>query len=403
MQVRSEVSLGYDSGVSRGFPSVLSLAAMPVQPEASNQSGQTQGPKATKNGTPLVLIALWIAATWVVHSQYGFVPAVVLNACAVAIGLLWKVPVWLAARYPEVEGKDRFDIENESRKTVAQIIGGAGVVAGLYFTGMTFELSRDRQLTDRFEKATQQLGASDKDGGPSREVRVAAIFSLERIAQESERDHWTIMELLSNYVRARAPWPPKVFPRKGHDCSELAPEADVQVALTVIGRRSKERVASDIRDGHHIDLRGTNLMGAKLRGSHLELADLSLAVLHCADLTSAKLDGAYLFATNLWSTKLADAVFAGAKFSATDVTYTDMRFVAKGLRQDQLDGSHCSNSSTRLPEGLVCPTIAQKGGVLGEMQEAFEMLKKSSETGEANGPGGTGTTKNSTAGDSKKK
>ena len=60
-------------------------------------------------------------------------------------------------------------------------------------------------VTDRFTKAIEQLGSDNLA------VRLGGIYALERIAKDSKRDHWTIMEVLTAYVRQNAPWPSKVF------------------------------------------------------------------------------------------------------------------------------------------------------------------------------------------------
>ena len=62
---------------------------------------------------------------------------------------------------------------------------------------------RERRITESFAKAVEQLG-SDK-----LETRLGAIYTLERIAQESAREYWPIMETLTAFVRERAPWPPR--------------------------------------------------------------------------------------------------------------------------------------------------------------------------------------------------
>ncbi|NET00535.1 MAG: hypothetical protein F6K61_08145 [Sphaerospermopsis sp. SIO1G1] len=61
------------------------------------------------------------------------------------------------------------------------------------------KISEDKQITERFAKAIEQL-ASDKI-----EVRLGAIYTLERIAKDSEKDQWTIMEVLTAFVRENAP------------------------------------------------------------------------------------------------------------------------------------------------------------------------------------------------------
>ena len=40
---------------------------------------------------------------------------------------------------------------------------------------------------------------------PNLEVRIGAIYALERIAQDSDRDHVQIMEILCAYIRENAP------------------------------------------------------------------------------------------------------------------------------------------------------------------------------------------------------
>ena len=91
-------------------------------------------------------------------------------------------------------------------------------------------------ITDRINKAVEMLGADKtvkrqrrrgnsrlayakgEDGKPdftkpimeevsepNIEVRIGAIYALERIAQDSDRDHVQIMEILCAYIRQNAP------------------------------------------------------------------------------------------------------------------------------------------------------------------------------------------------------
>jgi hypothetical protein len=123
----------------------------------------------------------------------------------VVVLLLWKIPAWQVARSKELTDEKRFDRENEARKTLAQIVGGLFVLTGLYFSYKTLDLSREGQITDRFTKAIEQLGASDAAGQPKLEVRLGGIYALERIARDSERDYWVIINLLTTYVREHSP------------------------------------------------------------------------------------------------------------------------------------------------------------------------------------------------------
>jgi len=93
----------------------------------------------------------------------------------------------------------------------------------------------DGQVTERFTRAIELLGSSE-NGEPNLEMRLGGIFALERIARDSPEDHWTIMEVLTAYVRENTmPWPP----RDGHEASpeySEPPRVDVQAAMTVIER-----------------------------------------------------------------------------------------------------------------------------------------------------------------------
>jgi hypothetical protein len=78
------------------------------------------------------------------------------------------------------------------------------------------DTAREGQYTDLFTRAVEQLGATrevkryvDVDDGaggkrreqcnetePNLEVRLGAIYALDRVARDSERDHWPIMQVL---------------------------------------------------------------------------------------------------------------------------------------------------------------------------------------------------------------
>src|SRR5207244_4428373 len=136
-----------------------------------------------------------------------------------------------------------------------------------------FELTEQGQVTDRYTKAIEQLGSDKLD------VRIGGIYALERVASDSARDHPTVIEVLSAFVRehSREQWP-SLAPAIAE--SERVVRPDVQAAVTVIGRRDPTR---DIRY-RRIDLTRAYLAGADLSG-----ARLGGAVLTRADLNGARL------------------------------------------------------------------------------------------------------------------
>jgi len=204
---------------------------------------------------------------------------------------------------------------------------GAGLFAAgaLVFTARNFTLSRrtlelteQGQVTDRYTKAIEQLGSDKLD------VRIGGIYALERVARDSARDHPTVIEVLTAFIRehSREPWPPpdpvgEVAPGlfRAEENWERATRPDVQAALTVVGRRDSLRDILWIDLGG-ADLRGVNLRGADLRGANLRGADLTRADLGGADLGRANLRRADLTRAIVVAVDLAGAALDGARWPA---------------------------------------------------------------------------------------
>ena len=82
---------------------------------------------------------------------------------------------------------------------VLSIIAG-GLIAGVFTYIRTVALHRQGRAADqgRFSTAIEQLGS------PLLTVRLGGIYALERIAGDSKRSHWTIMEVLCAFLRTVA-------------------------------------------------------------------------------------------------------------------------------------------------------------------------------------------------------
>jgi uncharacterized protein YjbI with pentapeptide repeats len=158
--------------------------------------------------------------------------------------------------------------------------------------------ARDAQFADRYSRALEQLG-SDAQG-----IRIGGILALEGLALDSPRNHPTVMEVLVAYIREHA---------KGRAEDDRHPRADVQAALTVIGRRKSEQ---DIRP---VNLAGTDLSGADLSHAKLRQAILRNVNLHHADLTGADLNGAQLQNADLRHAYLLVADLRGARLKGADI------------------------------------------------------------------------------------
>ena len=167
----------------------------------------------------------------------------------------------------------------------------------------THELTEQGQVTDRYTKAIEQLGSKEID------VRIGGIYALERIASDSARDYPTVMEVLTAFIREHSH---EQWPLPGPDGAE--PErltrADVQAALTVVGRRLVEL------DIQYIDLSHAAVPFAGLRDATLTGANLRDADLTGANLTRAT-SPARTSATRTSPARTSPARISPARISAT--------------------------------------------------------------------------------------
>jgi hypothetical protein len=190
----------------------------------------------------------------------------------------------------------------------------------------TLELTEQGQVTDRYTKAIEQLGSGKLD------VRIGGIYALERIAGDSARDHPTVMDVLAAFIREHSRERPTATDRDPGDLPPV-PRRDVQVAITVIGRRDPGRdrgqinlARSNLRgaDLRKADLAGATFFKADLTGAVLLDAQAALAVFRQAELSNAILMGANLAGANLIEATLIGARLKGADLTGADLTGADL-------------------------------------------------------------------------------
>ena len=183
-------------------------------------------------------------------------------------------------------------------------------------------------MTDRISKAVEQLGAEktvkvhgkDAEGKditveetkPNIEVRIGAILSLERIAQDSTkhdkgRDHVRVMEILCAYVRENAR-------ATSLDRTELnqpfpSPRIDLQTAITVIKRRHFDQIAVEVAERYRLDLRACDfrmmdLSKGRFAGAMFWRSNFEAATLSHSDLTGTQFYGSLLNYAKWWDADL---------------------------------------------------------------------------------------------------
>jgi uncharacterized protein YjbI with pentapeptide repeats len=169
-------------------------------------------------------------------------------------------------------------------------------------------IAQEGQITERFTRAVEQLGNKE-----SMASRLGGIYALERIAQDSERDHWPIVEILCAFVRENAAWKggDAAVPENVEDMlvSIKEPEPDIRSILKVLGRRT----LANETDNQKLDLLRTDLRRHVLEGAHLEKANISHSRMDWSTLRDTHLDGAFLFNSHLEKVFALKASFKGAQ------------------------------------------------------------------------------------------
>jgi uncharacterized protein YjbI with pentapeptide repeats len=296
---------------------------------------------------------------------------------------IWKVPQWQVGNAPlTVEEKARIDAETSARVTLIQGIGGLLVFTtaavswlNLKATQRNVLVAEEKQVTERFSKAVEMLS------NESIYTCLGGIYALERIAKDSAKDHWQIMEILTAFVREKARLPDDQkpfhitdyyatqedrFDEYGYDYSAeeewdgitrtpnesyiYPTPVDIQAVLTALGRRIRthengkqhrlDLSRTDLRgvvltgDLVEVNLEGANLEGVKLKdvemagvnltGANLELAKFEKADLQGGNLKDARLHWAKFISTKFCGANLIDVDFTEASFQTSDLSQADL-------------------------------------------------------------------------------
>ncbi len=199
-------------------------------------------------------------------------------------------------------------------------LSGFGALFGFYTSIIRTETAEQGQITDRINKAVEGLGRSNLKDEPVVEVRLGALYALERIAQDSIRDHVQIMEILCSYIRHNSPWSNR--PSEVERLQDMEQEKkkekkvnkkfepdglreDIQAALTIIGRR---------KSWPEITQR------MKIEKAQKYIIDLTNCDLHRARIENADLCDAKIIDSNLTRAIIKNTDFTGARICVVDIT-----------------------------------------------------------------------------------
>ena len=268
---------------------------------------------------------------------------------------LEQYPYEVNATDQELASKD-IDRVFAIQAQIYQILGGLALLLGIWVTfrrtrvaerslettNKNLEITEKGHFTERFTKAVDQLGSSQKA------VQIGGIYALEKLAQERIEYHNTIFEILCAFVQ-------EYFSVKNTETDSSEYNTVVLAIIKVIGRRTRPEdeydglidlsntVLKDVNfsQQHQIDLSTSNFNNSQLKGvtfskvnfarSHLLNTQLDnvnfyISNLEGATLTQTKLDHTVIENSILERAAFYHATVSNSRFS--DVKMTKLRFRA---------------------------------------------------------------------------
>jgi uncharacterized protein YjbI with pentapeptide repeats len=237
------------------------------------------------------------------------------------------------------------------------------------------QIDRETYYTSIFAKSVELLGfvreskSVGADGNaitrsvPNIESRLGALYSLERLLTESIRDQRAIVETLCAYVRENSPLeiPQDTTKAKEFFSGKNSPapthRADVQAALTIIGRRPESLRARATIERVPLDFRNTNLVGYDLSELNYDYARFANSFIDGANMSGASFTGCIFDNTFIRSARMKgasfrSAVFDGCNLSGAEIEETDFALatlVATDLRSAKvisfnIEGANLENA-----------------------------------------------------------
>jgi hypothetical protein len=278
----------------------------------------------------VVLLAVELPTAWVI---------VAIAAFAAVAGLaVWLIPRRQRERWERtgVTGRDLAELENSSRSTLVQLLGGVALILTFVATWLQISDARDasedtlrltaaQQETERFTRSVEQLGS------PQREVRLGGIYGLAQAARDNPSRREPVGQLMLAYLKTNHP----VRESNGLDEIEVlvrnavnmqhslchravgAPQPDTQAALSVL--LDIPRPARPPLDLAGIDLTAVRADGADFTGAVLRRTSLAAAKLSKTVFDRAHISGE----SDLQGACLREASFDRAYLGRVDTRATD--------------------------------------------------------------------------------
>lgn len=233
-------------------------------------------------------------------------------------------------------GRTLADIKDEMeiRKSIYTVLGAVTVVATVILGVNEFRLkgrAEDRQLL--YASLGQLAGNEVRP-----DIATAALLQLGRLADYSENERSTIIQILSAYLNESAKYPVSYYD------SNASARPDIQIGLQIISDLvSKEESLGRLVSLRGIDLRyiqldEANLKGVRILNSHFNKSDIINSNFEGCDITRSRLVEASFSGTIFDNCTMSFADFShtnlgGASFCG-NVTSTNAIFLqAKNIKE----------------------------------------------------------------------
>ena len=266
------------------------------------------------------------------HNLEMRIGSAIAIAAATALLIMIGIPTAqdVFGNWNNIEKKERSQAGVTLLQTIATSIGGIAVFWNIVLARRQMaiahrqielaqnqmEITCEQIINERFSKAVEQLGHNQLA------VRVGAIYALAKLAKDSPRDHWTIMEMLAFFLRQHCPCPEG---RTGRGHPSSVPK-DIQAAVLVLGQRNVEQ---DPEKSH------LHLTHKDLRGISFAEGDFRHAYFYESNLSDANFYGANLQGANFWKADLSYTNLKGCQLDGAILSKTNLR-TARGLTVEQV-------------------------------------------------------------------
>ncbi|SFD67226.1 pentapeptide repeat-containing protein [Pseudoalteromonas denitrificans] len=203
----------------------------------------------------------------------------------------------------EFLAKYHLEIRNIGLVLIA-FIGSPFLIWRTYIASRQVKTNEANHKSEMFTKSIEQLGAMENET-PSKERRIGAIYSLEKIAINNRDYYSQVMEVLCSYIRLHA-----------ITKSAFSKNEDLLVALTVVTRCKPNKNIFINEEMHEINLSGAFFNNSDLNDLNFDNANLS----HCS------FDRSYISNCSFFNTNLNGAFLDEVSIDDTDFSHANLAF-----------------------------------------------------------------------------